>query len=110
MSTINTIYLICFHDNRSGECYQTILFKNVCFQLIHQVDYEDELDLMWISATYQSPNLRGVVCFHDNRTGDLLREVEIQEKWEEVKYISGSDLFSCFFFLFFFMFDSSGEL
>ena len=54
------------------------------FQLIHQVDYEDELDLMWISATYQSPKLRGVVCFHDNDTGELIREVEIQERWEEV--------------------------
>ena len=49
------------------------------------MDYEDELDLMWISATYQSPNLKGVVCFHDNSTGDLLREVEIQEKWDEVQ-------------------------
>lgn len=46
------------------------------WQLVHHVEYEDELDLTWISVT--SPGIPSRVCFYDNQSFDLLKEVELE--------------------------------
>ncbi|XP_045214262.2 DDB1- and CUL4-associated factor 17-like [Mercenaria mercenaria] len=45
--------------------------------LIHHVDYEDELDLTWISVT--SPNQPSRVCFYDNQSFELIKEVYLED-------------------------------
>ncbi|KAK3104864.1 hypothetical protein FSP39_011934 [Pinctada imbricata] len=52
---------------------------------IYNVDYEDELDVLWTSAVYHNDNgPAGIVGFHDNLTGKLLKEIEIEEPFDEM--------------------------
>jgi hypothetical protein len=50
------------------------------------VDYEDELNIICVTAVYHDHDTpRGVVCFYDNMTGRHLKEVNIEEPCSEVK-------------------------
>ncbi|VDH99778.1 Hypothetical predicted protein [Mytilus galloprovincialis] len=52
---------------------------------IYNVDYEDELDMICVTAVYDcSDEPRGVVCFYDNKNGTLLKEIDIEEPSSEI--------------------------
>ncbi|XP_021353515.1 DDB1- and CUL4-associated factor 17-like isoform X1 [Mizuhopecten yessoensis] len=52
---------------------------------IHNVDYEDDLDLLYTSAVYQDPEgTYNMVNLYHNTTGALLRAVRLEEPWQEV--------------------------
>lgn len=57
-------------------------------QTIHEVDYEDELDVMVICSTmHQSDSLCGKVGFYDNATGHHLTSFNLDEPWCDVSCI-----------------------
>ena len=57
----------------------------VCCQTIHEVDYEDELDVMMVCHTTHQPNaLQGVVGLYDNASGRHLISVKLDEPWPDV--------------------------
>lgn len=49
------------------------------FKVIHSVDYEDDLDLTYISVTNQNADLRNKVCFYDNSNMKLVREFLLED-------------------------------
>ncbi|CAC5424436.1 DCAF17 [Mytilus coruscus] len=52
---------------------------------IYNVDYEDELDIISVTAVYHDTDEpRGVVCFYDNKTGTFLKEIDIEEPCSEI--------------------------
>ena len=63
---------------------------NICkyFQNIQTVDYEDDLDLLYLSIVSQGEDgLQGKVNLHDNHTGQLIKEIPLTEHWKDVSYI-----------------------
>ncbi|XP_025081974.1 DDB1- and CUL4-associated factor 17-like isoform X2 [Pomacea canaliculata] len=58
-----------------------IFGSDICLT-IHEVDYEDELDVMVICSTiHQSDSLCGKVGFYDNATGHHLTSFNLDEPW-----------------------------
>lgn len=55
-------------------------------QVIHHLEYEDDLDLTWVSVTTRDPNLNAHMCLYDNQTFHLLRDLDlgVMESVEEV--------------------------
>ena len=63
---------------------------NICkyFQNIQTVDYEDDLDLCYLSIVSQGEDgLQGNVHLHDNHTGQLIKEIPLTEHCKDVNYI-----------------------
>ena len=57
-------------------------------QSIQEVGYEDELDLLVITAVHQSDeNLVGTVYLHNNATGEILKEITLEHPWNEVSAV-----------------------
>jgi hypothetical protein len=59
---------------------------DLSYQCIQSVDHENELDLLVVNIATQSPDQEsflGSVCFHDNYTGTMLKEVQFEEVWNE---------------------------
>lgn len=50
------------------------------------MEYEDDLDLTWVSVTHQEPEWHADLCLYDNRTFQLLRKMElgVMESVDEV--------------------------
>ena len=46
-------------------------------QVIHHVDYEDDLDVTWLSVIHQRPDRQACICLHDNTTFQKLREIDL---------------------------------
>ena len=52
------------------------------------VDYDDELDLLVVTAVHQRGDIfTGTVYLHNNETGDILKEITLGEPWVEVRKI-----------------------
>ncbi|XP_033764005.1 DDB1- and CUL4-associated factor 17-like isoform X2 [Pecten maximus] len=52
---------------------------------IHNVDYEDDLDLLYTSAVYHDPEgTYNILNLYHNTTGALLRAIRLEEPWQEV--------------------------
>lgn len=62
-----------------------------CDTVIHHVDYEDELDLTWVSLT--TPEEPPRLCFYDNKTFELLKDISLdstdsnKEFYENMVYV-----------------------
>ncbi|CAH1773279.1 unnamed protein product [Owenia fusiformis] len=74
----------------SGRCikmkasvYSDFLVNESPHQKLHSVDYEYDLDLLIVTVYDVAGDFKGYVHFHDNYTGDLIKEVQLQETWEE---------------------------
>ena len=58
-------------------------------QSIQLVDYEDDLDLLVVTAVHQEEDIfRGIMYLYDNETGKLLKEIKMTEPWLEVSKIN----------------------
>ena len=58
----------------------------VSLQTVQDVYYENETDLLAVvSVNQEQDDPRAFVCFHDNGTGELLKEIELEQSWQEVR-------------------------
>ncbi|XP_070561382.1 DDB1- and CUL4-associated factor 17-like isoform X2 [Ptychodera flava] len=54
------------------------------YETIQSVDYENDLDIIGVTAlNFDDETIRGYVCFYDNMTGQHLKEIPLEEPWEE---------------------------
>lgn len=62
-------------------------------QYIHNVDYENELNLLWISVDYSvsEDKVQSYLRFHDIISGKTLKKIELKQPFEEsmVRNFSG---------------------
>lgn len=62
-------------------------------QYIHNVDYENELNLLWTSVDYSvsEDKVQSYLRFHDIISGKTLKEIELKQPFEEsmVRNFSG---------------------
>ncbi|XP_069114234.1 DDB1- and CUL4-associated factor 17-like isoform X2 [Argopecten irradians] len=53
--------------------------------MIHNVDYEDELDFLYTNTVYHdSDEAYNMVNIYNNTTGSLLQQIRLEEPWQEV--------------------------
>lgn len=62
-------------------------------QYIHNVDYENELNLLWTSVDYSvsEDKVQSYLRFHDIISGKTLKKIELKQPFEEsmVRNFSG---------------------
>jgi hypothetical protein len=69
-------------------CKINVNFCLIHFQTIQGIDYENELDILAVTAVNQKEDaFQGMVRFHDNTNGQILKEIVLEEPWKEVSLL-----------------------
>ena len=71
----------------STYCYATASPQHVVIQPIQSATYEDDLDLLVVTQINQcldDDHYTAQVHLHDNQTGNLIKTIDLVEKWDTV--------------------------